>query len=243
LFGCLGVDEACNAGRYSQLANRSIDSLLSAGKLPIVVGGSGLYLKSLTHGLSDLPTASPELRAELETLSDEALVTKLRSLDPVGAEQTNLQNRRYVSRAIEISLLAGRPMSELKNEWAQQDPPEFDGIVLERPREELYARINARVPKMVAVGMLDEISNLPEVLSNTAEKAIGVREVRAHLTGELTLDECVSAIQQASRRYAKRQLTWFRRETGFQRVCLAANETAESAAERALVLFPHLNHA
>ena len=242
LYGALDLTSECNAARYAELAEPCIAQVTKRGVLPIVVGGSGLYLKSLTHGLADLPAADPALRLRLDTLSDEELVSKLQELDPVGAEQTNLLNRRYVSRAVEICLLSGRPMSEVKAAWRDNEP-EFDGVLIERPREELYARINARVPKMLAAGLIDEVAALPPKLSNTASKAIAIREVRAHLADELTLDECVAAIQQASRRYAKRQLTWLRRETGFQKVCLSESESAESAARRIRALFTHLPHA
>ena len=239
LFGCLRTDEDCNAGRFANLATPVIDSLLRRGKLPVVVGGSGLYLKSLTHGLSDLPPADAALRSQLDALSAEALNEELRRVDPAAATKIDAQNRRYVTRAVEISMLAGRPMSELKTDW-ENAAPDFDGVLIERPRDELYARINDRVPRMVEAGLLDEIRSLPPELSATAEKAIGVREVRAHLAGAQPLGDCVAAIQQASRRFAKRQLTWFRRETAFQRVCLEAADTAESAARRALSHFPNL---
>ncbi len=237
LYGCLGLDEECNAGRFSRLARPVLDSLSARGVRPLVVGGSGLYLKSLTHGLSDLP-ADPTLRAELEALADDELVARLRGLDPAGAEAVNLRNRRYVMRAVEISILSGRPMSEVKTAWAGGEQPEFDGVILERPRAELYRRIDARVGQMVDAGLLDEVRALPEHLSATAEKAIGIRQVREHLAGGCSLDDCLAEIRQASRRYAKRQLTWFRREAGFQRVCLGEAEHPESAAERVLALFP-----
>lgn len=242
LFGCLGVEQPNNAGRFAALATPAIDAILERGARPIIVGGSGLYLKSLTHGLSDLPRADPSLRAELDTLSDVDLIARLHKLDPTGATQINLQNRRYVERAVEISTLSGRPMSELTSAW-RDAKPDLDAILLDRPRDQLYTRIDTRVPQMIAAGLLDEIRALPPQLSDTAEKAIGIRQVRDHLAGTLSLEQCVADIQQASRRYAKRQLTWFRRETAFQSVCLSETESAESAADRILGLFPDTHHA
>ncbi len=242
LFGCLSVDQPNNAACFAKLATPAIDAILGRGVRPIVVGGSGLYLKSLTHGLADLPAADPALRAELDALPETELVARLHALDPDGAATVDLQNRRYVTRAVEISLLAGRPMSEVKAAW-RTPQPDLDGVLLERPRDQLYARIDARVPQMLADGLLDEIRALPAHLSDTAEKAIGLRQLRAHLAGTIPLAECVADIQQASRRYAKRQCTWFRREPAFQSVCLGEAEGAESAATRILGLFPHIAHA
>lgn len=242
LFGCLELAQPSNAGLYCALATPVLAEICSRRVRPIVVGGSGLYLKSLTHGLSDLPQADAELRAEFDLLSDEELVERLRQLDPVGAEQVNLQNRRYVTRALEITILSGRPMSEVKTGWRKAEP-DLDAVILERPREQLYARIDARVPQMLAAGLIEEIRSLPDQLSDTAEKAIGIRQVRAHLADEISLDECVSLIQQLSRQYAKRQISWFRRETALQSVCLDEAEGPESAAERILDLLPNRDHA
>jgi tRNA dimethylallyltransferase len=242
LFGCLSLAQPSNAGLYCSRATPVLAEICARGVRPIVVGGSGLYLKSLTHGLTDLPRVDAELRAELDEFSDAELVERLRQLDPVGAEQVNLQNRRYVTRALEISILSGRPMSEVKTGWREAEP-DIDAVILERPRDQLYARIDARVPQMLAAGLIDEIRALPDPLSDTAEKAIGIRQVRAHLAGESTVDECVAEIQQLSRQYAKRQITWFRREAALQSVCLSEAEGPESAADRILALLPNPDHA
>ncbi len=239
LYSALDPNEVLDAARFASLASPSIAEIQGRGRVPIITGGSGLYLKALTHGISrNLPAADPALRAELTAQPLPLLAHRLHRLDPEGAAQTNLLNKRYVIRALEITLLSGRPMSELKNEWATQQPV-FRGVVLVRERADLYQRINARVSRMFEGGALDEVRAL-ETLSRTAAKAIGVAEIRAYFAGELSRDECLDAIRQSTRRYAKRQMTWFRREKGFVPVCLAPDEGANSAIARILENFPEL---
>mgnify|MGYP001627942119 CR=1 FL=1 len=238
LYGALSLEENCDAARFSTLARETITRLAGQGIVPIVVGGSGLYLKSLTHGLAPTPPGDPELRARLEEKSLDELVAQYRDLDPEGAGATNLKNRRYVTRNLEISLLTGRPASELKREFARR-APKISAVVLSREREELYDRINRRTESMFSEGVIEEIRALADSeLCVTAEKAIGLREIRAHLAGKLSETETLEAIQQATRRYAKRQGTWFRRESAFQSVCLDRDETPDSSASRILSLFP-----
>jgi len=237
LYGILEVADDCNAARFAQLAGPAIDSIIARGKRPVVVGGSGLYMKSLTHGLDDLPGADRQLRKELADLSLDQLVERLRQLDPESASSLDLLNRRYVTRAVEISMLSGRPMSEIKTGW-KNNVPEIDGVIITRERNELYSRINTRVRGMIDEGLVEEIRKLPVTLSSTAAKAIGIRETRAYIAGKITLEQCIEAISQASRRYAKRQLTWFKREQGFQMVCLEEGQDTDSAMQQILCLYP-----
>ena len=240
LFGTIPVSENLDAATFERLGREAIADVASRKSLPLVVGGSGLYVKTLTHGLSPLPSSEPGLRSELDQKSDDELVAQLRTLDPEGAEMTNLKNRRYVIRALEICLLGGRPMSEQKSEWAAAAPV-YRGVLIQRDRAELYERINARTEEMFAEGLVAEIGGLG-ALSETAEKAIGVREVRAHIAGEIDLATCIANIQQATRRYAKRQMNWFRREPGFTSICITARDDADSAVHRILGTFPDLAH-
>ena len=232
LYGVLSLAESCDAARYAGMARETIASLAREGIRPIVVGGSGLYLKALTHGLAQTPPGDPVLREHLETLSLDELITWYRRLDPEGAETADLKNRRYVSRYLEISLLSGKPSSEVKREFAVPDP-QVRAFVLTRDREDLYARINHRTRVMFDSGAIDEVRRFEnEPLSPTAAKAIGLGEIRELIAGRLTESEAVEAIRQATRRYAKRQGTWFRREKVFQSVCLGKDATAESAADQ-----------
>lgn len=232
LFGSLGLAETCDAARYATLARPLIEDLARRDIQPIVVGGSGLYLKALTHGLATTPPASPALRAELDEYSLDELVDRYRETDPEGAATTNLQNRRYVTRNLEISLLAGKPASELKRDFAISQP-KIRGFLLTRERSDLYDRINRRTLAMFADGVVDEVRGLnPGELSLTAAKAIGLAEIQSLLAGEIDEIEAIARIQQATRRYAKRQGTWFRREFVFQSVCLDPDSTASSTARR-----------
>lgn len=238
LFGCVPINQNIDAAKFERLGRAAIAEVSARGGLPLVVGGSGLYLKTLTHGLSPLPSSEPVLRAELDAKSDAELVGQLQQLDPAGAAITNLKNRRYVIRALEITLLGGRPMSEQKNEW-ESATPNYRGVVIQRERAELYARINARTLQMFDCGLIDEIRSLGE-LSETAGKAIGIREVRRHLAGEIDLPTCIDKIQQTTRNYAKRQMNWFRRESQFTSICIGADDDAGSAVARILAAFPDL---
>jgi tRNA dimethylallyltransferase len=149
----------------------------------------------------------------------------LRALDPIGAERIDAQNRRRLVRAVEVCLLTGKPFSEKRTEW--NETPPANGILLERDRAELYARINQRVEEMFAAGVVDEVRAAKDI-GPTAEKTLGLREIQALIAGEISRAECIAKIQQATRRYAKRQLTWFRRQTNFPSLNLSAHDPAEA---------------
>jgi len=237
LYSVLPLTESCDAQRFHSLAMPVLADIARRGRVPVVVGGSGLYVKALTHGLSPLPPASPALRENFKTLSDGEKIVWLLQKDPEAATTVNLGNPRYVERALEICLLTGRPQSGLRRSFAEKEP-QVNGVILDWSRETLYARINQRTVDMFQAGLIDEVTALGP-LSPTAEKAIGIREVREHLEGRTTLEQAVAAIQQATRNYAKRQVTWFRRERCFQTICLDSLPTAE-CVPRLLALFPCL---
>ena len=238
LFDVLDPGESCDAQRFRDMALPVVGGIAARGCWPVVVGGSGLYLKALTHGLAELPKADEAMRNRLALFTPAERVAELLRLDPDAEANVPLKNDRYVSRALEICLLSGEPQSRLRASWAGQEP-EFMGVQITRERDDLYQRINDRVCGMVAAGLVAEVAGL-EGMSATAEKAIGVREARQHFQGELSLEQMIEAIQQASRRYAKRQVTWFKRERGFQTICLSPDSTASMAADRIIELFPCL---
>ena len=124
-------------------------------------------------------------------------------------------------------------MSQIKKDWKKKNPV-FTGLIIERPRDELYERINSRVIKMFNSGAVEQIAQLPENISETAIKAIGIREIKDYLNGKMSLDESISTIQKISRNYAKRQITWFKRESGFQRVCLNEDEDTDLILKKIL---------
>ncbi|MEO7318827.1 MAG: tRNA (adenosine(37)-N6)-dimethylallyltransferase MiaA [Chthoniobacteraceae bacterium] len=226
LIGEVPLTESWDVARWLDAALRRIAEIHERGRVPIVVGGTGLYFRTLTRGLAELPPASAPLRAELESQPLAELQRRLEKLDVEGARRIDLQNPRRVIRALEVCLLTGRPFSSFREQW-NHAPSGWRGIVLTRDREELYARIDERTVEMFAGGVVEEVRALHEV-GATASQTLGLREIRAHLAGEMTEAECIAAIQQATRRYAKRQLTWFRRETEFPGVNLTtlAGESA-----------------
>jgi tRNA dimethylallyltransferase len=214
LYSVLEPTESADAQRYVTLAKPIIAEVQARGKTPIVTGGSGLYLKFLTHGAALLPTADAALRAEMDLQSLDELVAQLTRLDPVEASRTSLQNRRFVSRALEICLLSGQKASELRDQWESKTvelSSHLRGVVIQRTRPDLHDRIARRTRAMLDGGALEEVAALSQVSSNCG-KAIGFREIRSLLSGEIDRKSCEDLINAATRQYAKRQETWFRRE-------------------------------
>ncbi|MEO5915631.1 MAG: tRNA (adenosine(37)-N6)-dimethylallyltransferase MiaA [Luteolibacter sp.] len=214
LYGVLEPTESADAQLYVKLAKPVIEEIQSRGKTPIITGGSGLYLKFLTHGAAPLPTGDAALRAEMDARPLEELVAELESLDPVEASRTALQNRRFVSRALEICILSGQKASDLRDQWESKTAEissQLQGFVIQRTREDLHARIALRTRAMLDGGALEEVAALSKI-SNNFEKAIGFREIRSLLAGETDRGTCEELINAATRQYAKRQETWFRRE-------------------------------
>ncbi|HEY5706614.1 MAG TPA: tRNA (adenosine(37)-N6)-dimethylallyltransferase MiaA [Terrimicrobiaceae bacterium] len=209
LIGFLPPAEAFDAARFAAIARERISEVASLGKVPIVVGGSGLYIKALTHGLVDVPPANPTLRAKLASLSLGQLQEQLAKIDP--AARIDSQNPRRVLRALEISLLTGRPASELRRAWGAKAAPGFRGLLLVRDREELHKYIADNVRRMFERGVAAEVRKI-EAIGPTAAMAIGFREIQALNRGAITESECLAAVTQSTRRYAKRQLTWFRNQ-------------------------------
>jgi tRNA dimethylallyltransferase len=228
LIGTVPLIEEMNAEKYRRAAMRAIEEINSRGNLAIVVGGSGLYIKALTHGLAPLPDSNSKLRARLNAMSLGDLCSQLAELDPETSQKIDLKNRRRVVRALEISLLTRRPASEAlagrglsAEALAKADdtgrpasPIPATGVFVFRDREELYERINQRVENMFECGVIEEVRTAG-IMSTTASQMIGLREIRELLAGEKSLQQCIAHIQQATRRYAKRQLTWFRRQSNF----------------------------
>jgi len=228
LIGTVPLSEEMNAEKYRRVATNVIESINSRGKLAILVGGSGLYIKALTHGLAPLPESDSKLREKLNALSLTELRSRLCELDPNTAEKIDPKNRRRIVRALEIYLLSGKPASEVvaglgesgrggSSAFAKataDKPIPATGVFVFRDREELYRRINQRVEIMFERGVIEQVRDA-EITSATASQMIGLREIRQLLAGKKSLAQCITEIQQATRRYAKRQLTWFRRQTNF----------------------------
>ncbi len=214
LLDALPLTDEMSAAKYRELALNALAEIHRRGKRALVVGGSGLYVKALTHGLAPLPPVDQQLRAQLEALSLAELNERLAAVDPLGAETIDRQNKRRVVRALEIFAQTQKPASAQRAEWTQAAPTAH-GVFVFREREELAARIDARVEEMFRDGVVEEVARVKE-LSETAAKTLGLAEIRLLLERKISEAGCIAAIQQATRRYAKRQLTWFRRQTNFE---------------------------
>jgi tRNA dimethylallyltransferase len=228
LLGHVDPAEIYDAERYRREALDVLSDIASRGKRPIVVGGTGLYLKSLIGGLDELPGRDPILRAEFAGLELSSLLERLRSIDPVAAATVDPHNRRRVERALEIVLLTGRPFPQGRS-GRVVTPPGVHGFLLHRETVELDTRISANVSEMFVRGVEAEVAALSEEsMGPTASKTLGLAEVRALLRGEVSRKEAASNISLATRRYAKRQRTWFRGQHDFETINLSVLPGAEA---------------
>lgn len=213
--------ENYSVARYVEEASRCCEDILSRGKLPILVGGTGLYIDSLVSGRDFADNDGDaglreQLSDEYDVLGGEAMLRRLKSVDPERAEKLHPGDKRRIVRALEIYMLTGITITE-HDRRTRALPPRYDAarIFLSfEDRADLYARIDRRVDEMAEQGLFEEVQGLlDEGLSEncTAMQAIGYKEFVAALNGECTLEEAADQVRQSSRRYAKRQLTWFRR--------------------------------
>lgn len=212
------IADAYSAGQFGEDACERIQNLHAEETPVIVVGGSTLYLEALVHGLAEVPRGPAALRKELtqQATTDEgreALFQELTEADPVAAKTFDATKTQRLVRFVEVLRHTGRPISSF---WEETSPPPFSTvvIVLDRPRKELYERINARVDDMLDAGLLEENEQILSKglgLTNPILKTIGYREPQQFLRGKIDRDEMVRLLKRNTRRYAKRQLTWFRR--------------------------------
>lgn len=261
LIGVVPAHEEMSAAKYRDLALPVIADIIGRGKLPVIVGGSGLYVKALTHGLDNTPEPDAALRQQLNGLSLDELQDRLTDVDPAAVGTVDLKNRRRVIRAIEIAELSGLAASAQRTAWKTRSGGKagagqsgigfqpmisdssagsrchYSGILVFRDRDELYSRINQRVEAMLDSGAIDEVRNAGP-LGSTVSQMIGIRPIQQYLGGGMSLAESISRIQQYSRRYAKRQLTWFRHQTNLESLnlsLLSHNEAVEWVIRPAIV--------
>lgn len=187
------------------------------GKNIIIAGGTGLYIRSITDGFAKLPSKDEKIRKELESKSLDELQETLKKLDEKSYEEIDLSNKLRLVRAIEVCLLTGGKFSELRTRNVKNNDYDFLKIFLTRNRDELYDRINRRVEIMIAKGLVGEAKKVYNKYTERLHKisSIGYKELFMHFDGKITLDEAVEEIKKESRRYAKRQMTWFRKEKDY----------------------------
>ena len=221
LYGVLSAREACSVARWLGLALAEISSCHHAGTVPVMTGGTGLYLRALMLGLSELPEIPAEIRAaareRLEAVGPAALHADLARRDPDGAARLKPGDRQRIIRAWEVLEATGRPLSDWQRADRGTPPPglSFSTIVLDPPRADLYGSCDRRFDAMLAAGGLEEAQALEALGLDPALpalKALGVPELRRHLAGELSLEAAAALARQSTRRYAKRQVTWFRHQ-------------------------------
>lgn len=222
LYGAISPLSEITAAEYARKAEVVISEIVGRGRIPIICGGTGLYIKSLTHGLDEVPAADPALRARLEARPLPELVAELCVRDPGATTQIDLQNPRRVIRALEIAILAGRPATELRQAWSKPPAAHFRGFYLQLDRAILWDRIETRTRQMFEHGVVEEVAAAGE-LGPGASRAIGYREIQRYLGGKLSLEECRTRIIELTRQYAKRQETWFRKETWMRRIVSGAD--------------------
>ncbi|MDP3748882.1 MAG: tRNA (adenosine(37)-N6)-dimethylallyltransferase MiaA [Phenylobacterium sp.] len=233
LFGIADAADGWSVGRWVRAASEVLDEIAARGRPAVVVGGTGLYFSALTLGLADIPAiptaARDQAQAEFETLGEEAFRVQLAERDPAAAARIAFGDRQRLVRAWEVFAATGTALSD----WQGQTRPvlaaeAWRAVALEPPREALYARCDARLAAMIGQGALEEVAALaarnlsPDL---PAMKALGYRELAAHLRGETSLEAAIAAAQRETRRYAKRQSTWLRGQmTGWPRIDAVAAE-------------------
>ncbi|MBM4127180.1 MAG: tRNA (adenosine(37)-N6)-dimethylallyltransferase MiaA [Nitrospira sp.] len=233
-------NEAFNAGWYRRAALAEIERLYAAKQLPLVVGGTGLYIRALVHGLCPAPPADPSLRAELKKLSEEQgrdrLYAELAEADPEAAARVHPNDESKIIRALEVHRLTGVPMSSAHQQHGFHEAP-FTALLigLQRSKEALYRRIEERIDWQLAHGMVKETRSLLDRGYSRhlgAMKGLGYRHVAAHMAGEYDETEMVRLFKRDTRRFAKRQMTWFRKEPGIHWLSIAQDETPEQTTRR-----------
>lgn len=215
-IGSHSVTELYSAGRYELEAMALLEELFKTHDRLVMVGGSGLYADALCYGLDDFPQADPELRARLTKRAEDegvaALAAELKSIDPESYSVIDTANRQRVIRALEVTISTGKKFSEYKSSPRKRRPFEIERFALSLPRDILYERINKRVDAMMEAGLEEEVRSLAEYRHLPALKSVGYREIFDYMDGRTSLDEAVSLIKRNTRRYAKRQVTYFSRE-------------------------------
>ena len=215
LVNHVSVTDSYSASRYEEEALNEIKRIQSIGKMPILSGGTGLYIKAVCEGLDNIPlvtqSVSDKIENDLKT-NKEAILKELESSDPASFSIVDKANDRRLIRMIGVTRETGKPFSTFLNQAKTARPFTPIYINLDRPREELYLRINSRVVAMMDSGLVTEVESLMKFRNNRALDTVGYREIFKYLDGVIDKDEAIELIQRNSRRYAKRQMTWNRNQ-------------------------------
>ena len=211
------VTDYYTAGRYEIEALALLEELFKSHDRIVMAGGSGLYIDALCNGLDDFPPADQQLRNELSSIAETpqglvSLAERLKVLDPESYDAIDLSNRQRVVRAVEVTVQTGRKFSDWRQNQKKERPFNIRKIGLTRDREELYDRINRRVDIMMDQGLFEEVQSLIPYRNMPALRTVGYKEIFDHLDGSITLDKAVELIKRNSRRYAKKQLTYWGRD-------------------------------
>ena len=216
-----------STGEYIKDVQSVISALHNQKKIPLIVGGTGLYIKAMTRGIFQGPSADWEMRNALldeERAKEGSLYERLKSLDPAAASKIMPADTRRIIRALEVCMKSDRSLSEMHRTATNPLPYEFIKIGITRERKELYSMIDARIDAMMEQGLLEEVKGVlriikehgtePNLVSYPSMQAIGYKEITTYLNGKISLEEAINLIKQSSRNYAKRQFTWFKKEEG-----------------------------
>ena len=215
-IGSHSIFDEYNAGQYEQDAINLLSELFQQNNIVMLVGGSMMYIDAICNGMDDIPTVDAEIRSfwqkQYANFGLEFIQNELKRLDPKHYQEVDLLNPKRIMHALEICNMTGRPYSELRTGQRKERPFDILKIGLNRPRAELYERINARVDEMMTDGLLEEARQFYEYRHLNTLNTVGYKELYEYMSGNWTLEFAVSMIRQDSRRYAKRQLTWFNRD-------------------------------
>ena len=234
--------ESYSVSRYAEEASQCVEDILARGKLPIVCGGTGLYIDGLIRGTDFQPAGTDsglrdKLEGEWEAQGAEAMMARLAAVDPDSAARLHPSDKRRILRALEVYLATGETIT-VHNARTREIPPRYEAVMIglnTEPRQILYDRIDRRVGIMLEQGLLQEVRSLLEdgLLEGTAAQAIGYKELLAHFRGEMSLEAAADLIRQKSRNYAKRQLTWFRRDERVKWIVYNTPEAAQAVLQEA----------
>lgn len=237
MVGCVSVTEDYDVARYRKDAVAAIEEVLSRKKVPLVVGGSGMYVSILLDGIFESGQEDPFIRRQLQEDAKvkgvEKLYQRLKKVDPQSAEKINPNDERRIVRALEVYVSNRKPISQLQKErsglWGKYAIKAF---ALNRERQELYDRVNERVDVMFASGLIEEMQKLKGLpLSRTAAGMIGLAEVTEYLDGKRSLEETKELMKMNTRHYVKRQLTWFRKDKRLDWITIAPDASSRQTAE------------